>query len=112
MEKTIKICNEELKVKSSLFTIIDYKNTFGSDLFNDATRIGENKNNDVSSIIQTLFQILYIFNKPYSKKSFDEFLDGFDFSILSDSKALEDITNAISELLGSVKDGTKRAQNP
>lgn len=112
MERTIKIGEKELRAKSSLFTIIDYKNTFGSDLFNDATKIGEGKNNDVSSIISTLFQILYIFNKPFSKKSYEEFLDNFDFSILSDTVTLQDITNAIGELLGSVKSGPKSTTTP
>lgn len=112
MERVIKIGEKELKVRSSLFTIIDYKNTFGTDLFNDATKIGEGKNNEVSTIVQTLFQIIYIFNKPYEKKSFEEFLDEFDFSILSDTETLEDITKSIGELLGSVKKGPKSTPTP
>ena len=38
MEKTIKLGENELKLRSSLLTIITYKNTFGSDLFNDVQK--------------------------------------------------------------------------
>lgn len=107
MEKKIIIGDNELQVRSSLFTIIEYKTTFGSDLFSDVTKLSNSKENEISSIIQILFQIIYVLHKPYEAISFEEFLNKFDFSLLGDSKALEDITNIIGELLGSVKDAPK-----
>ncbi len=104
MERKIIIGEKELQVRSSLFTIIDYKNTFGSDLFMDVTSLNASKQNaDISQVIKVLFQIIYILHKPFEKKTFDEFLNDFDFSILNDTKALEDISNTIGELLGSIK---------
>ena len=35
MEKTLVIGDKEYRLKSSLFSIISYKNTFGSELFSD-----------------------------------------------------------------------------
>lgn len=109
MEKKIQIGDKELQVRSSLFTIIDYKNTFGSDLFNDVTKIGTKANDqtEISVIIKVLFQIIFILHKPFEKKSFEEFLNDFDFAILNDTKALEDISTVIGELLGSIKDAPK-----
>ena len=82
MERKIIIGEKELQVRSSLFTIIDYKNTFGSDLFMDVTSLNASKQNaDISQVIKVLFQIIYILHKPFEKKTFDEFLNDFDFSI-------------------------------
>lgn len=108
MERTINIGDKELKVKSTLFTIIDYKNTFGTDLFQDITQIGENKKSaEITSVLRVLFQIIYILNKPYSKQTFDDFLNGFDFAIINDPKSLEEITNVIGELLGTITNAPK-----
>lgn len=108
MEKIIKIGEKELQVRSSLFTVIEYKSVFGTDLFNDVTRIGgQDKEIEISSVIQILFQIIYILHRPYDKAPFEEFISSFDFSILNDTKALEDISSVIGELLGSVKNAPK-----
>lgn len=109
MEKTLHIQNKELKLKSSLFTIISYKNTFGSELFSDIAVLDKlaNKKNDLSqlsTVIDVIFRITYVLHKPYTKESYDEFLHGFDFSVLSDVKDLELISNTIAELLGTVKE--------
>lgn len=108
MEKKIQIGDKELQVRSSLFAIIDYKNTFGTDLFNDVTKIGTKANyqTEISVIIKVLFQI-YILHKPFEKRSFEDFLNDFDFTILNDTKALEDISTVIGELLGSIKNAPK-----
>lgn len=107
MEKTIKIQEEELKLKSSLFTIISYKNTFGSELFSDISILDKLSNKEdlsvLSTVIDVIFKITYILHKPYTKKTYDEFLNGFDFSILSDVKELEELANTIAELLGTVR---------
>ena len=105
MEKTIKLGEKELKLKSSLFTIISYKSTFGTDLFEDISNLSTNddkESNNITQVIKVLFQIIYILHKPYTKASFEDFINDFDFSILSDTKAIEDITNVISEVLGTI----------
>lgn len=108
MEKTIKIGDKELQVRSSLFTVIEYKSIFGTDLFSDVSKISTTEGEtEISRVIQVLFQIVYILNRPFNKVSFEEFLNDFDFSILNDTKALEDVSNVIGELLGSVKNAPK-----
>ncbi len=105
MERKILIGNKEIRLKSSLFTMIAYKNQFGTDLFQDVSKmdIKEEENADVSGVIQTLFQIIYILNKPFNDVSFDEFLNEFDFDILTDTEALTKSMQVIGELLGSNK---------
>lgn len=116
MEKTIKIDDKELKLRSSLFTIISYKNTFGTDLFDDISKLSvkEKKGEitNISSIINVLFQIIYILHKPFTKMSFEEFVNDFDFSILSDTKSLEEITNTIGEVLGSIRPKSGSVKSP
>ena len=105
MERKILIGDKEIRLKSSLFTMIAYKNQFGTDLFQDVSKmdIKEEENADVSGVIQTLFQIIYILNKPFNDVSFDEFLNEFDFDILTDTEALTKSMQVIGELLGSNK---------
>lgn len=116
MEKTIKIGEKELQVRSSLFTVIEYKSIFGTDLFNDVAKISTKEGEtEISSVIQTLFQIIYILHRPFEKAPFEDFISSFDFSILNDTKALEDISTVIGELLGAVKNAPKgqtKTQNP
>lgn len=105
MERKILIGNKEIRLKSSLFTMIAYKNQFGTDLFQDVSKmdIKEEENADVSGVIQTLFQIIYILNKPFNDVSFDEFLNQFDFEVLTDTNSLTKAMQVIGELLGSAK---------
>lgn len=107
MEKTIKLKGKDLKLQSSLFTIISYRNVFGTELFNDVKKMDQKKNEteDVSQVIDILFRIIYILHRPYTTKSYDEFLMELDFSILSDTNELETLSNTIAEMLGS-KEGT------
>lgn len=109
MEKLIIIGDKELKVRSSLFTVIEYKSIFGSDLFNDVAKISASEN-DISNVIKVLFQIIYVLHRPFDKDTFEEFISSFDFAILNDTKALEEISSVIGELLGSVKDAPKGKQ--
>ena len=105
MEKTIKLNGEDLKLKSSLFTIIEYRNVFGTELFNDVKKM-ENKKGaaeDVSQVIDTLFKIIYILHRPFTKKSYDQFLMSFDFSIFTDVNELENVSNTIADMLGGSK---------
>ena len=106
MERKILIGNKEIRLKSSLFTMIAYKNQFGTDLFQDVSKMDvkeDKETQDVSSVIQVLFQIIYILNKPFNDVSFDEFLNEFDFDILTDTDALTKSMQVIGELLGSNK---------
>lgn len=103
MEKTIKLKSNDLKLQSSLFTIISYRNVFGTELFTDVKKMDQKKNEteDVSQVIDILFRIIYILHRPYTTKSYDEFLMDLDFSILSDTNELETLSNTIAEMLGS-----------
>jgi len=107
MEKTITINGKEYRLKSSLFSIISYKNTFGSELFNDISVLDSLSSKEglstLSTVIDVIFRITYVLHKPYTKQTYDEFLGGFDFSILSDVKELESIANTIADLLGTVQ---------
>ena len=109
MEKSVKIGEKEYRLRSSLFTIIDYKNTFGTDLFDDVTKLSvDNKNaKDLTKVIEVLFQIIYILNKPFNKISYEEFLNGFDFGIINDKDTLETITGIIGEFLTQSKSKAK-----
>jgi len=108
MEKTLVIHGKEYRLKSSLFSIISYKNTFGSELFSDISVLDtlsrKEELSSLSSVIDVIFKITYILHKPYTNLSYDDFLGGFDFAILSDVQELEAIARTIAELLGSVKD--------
>ena len=110
MEKTINLRGEDLKLRSSLFTIISYRSVFGTELFSDIKKL-ENLNKDETDaalVIDILFRIIYILHKPYTKKSYDEFLMDLDFSVLSDVKELENISNTITLMLG----GNEGAHDP
>ena len=102
MEKTIKLKDTNLKLQSSLFTIISYRNVFGSEIFSDIKKMDnkKGKNDDVSQVIDILFRIIYILHKPFTKQSYDEFLMSLDFSVLSDEVELENLSNTIAEMLG------------
>jgi hypothetical protein len=110
MERTINLRGEDLKLRSSLFTIISYRSVFGTELFSDIKKL-ENLNKDETDaalVIDILFRIIYILHKPFTKKSYDEFLMDLDFSVLSDAKELENISNTITLMLG----GNEGTQDP
>ena len=46
MEKVVNIGNKELQLRSSLLTIIAYKNTFGTDLFDDIAQLSVKESAD------------------------------------------------------------------
>lgn len=107
MERKINIGEKELNLRSSLLTIIAYKSTFGTDLFEDIAHLsiqeGDSGVSNISTVIRVLFQIIYILHKPFTQLNFEQFVNEFDFSILSDTKSLEQITTVIGEVLGSVQ---------
>ncbi len=112
MERTVKLNGKELRLASSLFTIISYRNVFGSELFEDVEKLDkalETNKNDVGRFIDVLFRLIYVLHKPFYNDSYDHFLQGFDFSVLSNVDELTNLANVIAELLGEVKkqsDGT------
>lgn len=105
MEKTITLGGKELKLRSSLGTIITYRSTFGTELFDDVQTLDSDKKEkgQYGKIIDVLFRIVYVLHKPYTKESYEEFLLGFDFDVLSNTKELEDLSDAIGVLLGGLK---------
>lgn len=104
MEKVIKLGDIELKLHSSLFTIIEYRNIFGTELFSDIKKIErlDKKEEDLSIIINTIFKVIYILNRPYKKITYNDFLMNLDFSVLVDIESLENLSSTIGEMLGSV----------
>ncbi len=104
MEKTIKFNGEDLRLKSSLFTIIEYRSIFGTELFKDITKLDQSETEEnISEVLEVLFKIIFVLHKPFTNKSFDEFLQSIDFDILSDVKELENLSLTIAELLGGNK---------
>lgn len=118
MERIVKLNGKEFRLASSLFTIISYRNVFGTELFDDVEKldkaISENKN-DVGKFIDVLFRLVYVLHKPFFNESYDRFLQLFDFSVLSNVEELTNLANTIGELLGEMKknsEGTDLAPKP
>lgn len=115
MEKTIKLGEKEYRLHSSLFTIIDYRNVFGSELFSDIKKLEKGKNikeDDFSLVIDTIFRIIYVLHRPFSKTSYNDFLMSLDFSILSDPEQLSNLSATIGDMLGTLKKGTTPSPQP
>lgn len=106
MERTVKFNGKELRLASSLFTIISYRNVFGTELFDDVEKLDkeiESHKNDVGRFIDVLFRLIYILHKPFYNDSYDHFLQSFDFSVLTNVDELTNLANVIGELLGDIK---------
>ena len=116
MERKITIGNKELRLRSSLFNIIAYKNEFGTDLFQDVSKMDikdeEGNTPDISMVVRTLFQVIYILNKPFNKAAFDEFLMDFDFDVLSNTETLTKTMQVVGELLGATNNRTNNNKTP
>jgi hypothetical protein len=109
MEKILKLGEKEYRLHSSLFTIIDYRNVFSTELFSDIKKLDNSKakkEEDLSTVIDTIFRIIYVLQRPFSKQSYNDFLMSLDFSILSNQDELENLTNTIGEMLGTFQKGT------
>jgi len=109
MEKTLKLGDKDYRLHSSLFTIIDYRNVFSTELFSDIKKIEKSttkKEEDLSTVIDTIFRIIYVLHRPFSKQSYNDFLMSLDFSILSNQDELENLTNTIGEMLGTFQNGS------
>ena len=104
MEKTLKLGDMDYRLHSSLFTIIDYRNVFGTELFSDIKKLDKakgKKDEDLSQVIDTVFRIIYVLHRPFSKQSYNDFLMSLDFNILSNPEELQNLTNTIGEMLGT-----------
>ena len=118
MERTVKLNGKELRLASSLFTIISYRSVFGTELFDDVEKLDkalETNKTDVGRFIDVLFRLIYVLHKPFYNDSYDHFLQSFDFSVLSNVTELTNLANVIAELLGEVKkqsEGTDLAPKP
>jgi len=109
MEKVLKLGDKEYRLHSSLFTIIDYRNVFSTELFSDIKKLEKSnlKNEeDISQVIDTIFRIIYVLHRPFSKTSYNAFLMSLDFSILSNQDELQVLTETIGEMLGSFQKKT------
>ena len=110
MERTVKLNGKELRLASSLFTIISYRNVFGTELFDDVEKLDKamkTNKNDVGKFIDVLFRLVYVLHKPFFNESYDRFLQLFDFSVLSNVEELTNLANTIGELLGEMKKNSK-----
>ncbi len=111
MEKQIDIGGKTYRLKSSLYSIISYKNTFGTELFSDITgieKVGKNSD-DVSNVINTIFRIFYILHKPFTNQSYDDFLNEFDFDILANQEELTKLSEVIAEVFKTSKNDLGRS---
>jgi len=115
MEKTLKLGDTDYRLHSSLFTIIDYRNVFSTELFSDIKKLEKSstqKEDDLSTVIDTIFRIIYVLHRPFSKQSYNDFLMSLDFSILSNQSELENLTNTIGEMLGTFQKGSASKGSP
>ena len=115
MEKTLKLGDKDYRLHSSLYTIIDYRNVFSTELFNDIRKLEKSsakKEEDLSTVIDTIFRIIYILHRPFYKQSYNDFLMSLDFSLLSNQGELENLTNAIGEMLGTFQNGSASSGSP
>jgi hypothetical protein len=110
MEKILTLSDKEYRLHSSLFTIIDYRNVFSTELFSDIKKLEKTnikKVDDLSTVIDTIFKIIYVLQRPFSKQSYNDFLMSLDFTILSNQDELQNLTNTIGEMLGTFQQGNK-----
>lgn len=99
MEKTVEIGSEKLILRSSLYSLIDYKSRFGTELFNDIKRIEGIKDDNITDVIEVVFRIVFVLTGPKDNETFAGFLNRFDLSVLGDVSVLERLSKAIAELL-------------
>ena len=108
MEKTLNLGDKDYRLHSSLFTIIDYRNVFSTELFSDIKKLEKTgkKEEDLSAVIDTIFRIIYVLHRPFSKQSYNDFLMSLDFGLLSNQNELQNLTNTIGEMLGTFQKST------
>lgn len=105
MERTVKLGGKDLRLLSSLGTILVYKRTFGTELFDDveAFNVKEGDTKASGKLIDILFRLVYVLHRPFEDISYEDFLLQFDFDVLTNEKELTELSNVIGELLGGLK---------
>ena len=109
MEKILKLGDTDYRLHSSVFTIIEYRNVFSTELFNDIKKLDKatsKKEEDLSTVIDTIFKIIYVMHRPFNKRSYNDFLMSLDFNILSNQEELQNLTNTIGEMLATFRKST------
>lgn len=108
MQKSIKLGDKEFTLSSTVFTVIDYKKTFDSDIFQDLEEITniEIKVSSMTDILLTILRIVYSLAKPNFEQqmSFDRFLQIIPLDEALDEKGLGDLITTITELLTPKKE--------
>jgi len=115
MERTAKLNGKDIQLSSSLFTIISYRQIFGSELFEDVDKLDkalQKNKNEIGKFVDILFRIIYVLHKPYTNDTYDQFLQKLDFAVLSDTKELEDLVKVIGELLGQISPNKGNTNSP
>ena len=97
MEKEVILGDKKLILRSSLYSLIDYKSRFGSELFNDIKKLENTKEENITNVIEIIFRIVFVLSNPKENETFKGFLEKLDFSILNDAALLTNLTNTIVE---------------
>lgn len=105
MERVVKLGGKELRLLSSLGTILVYKRTFGTELFDDveAFDVKEGDKKASGKLVDVLFRLVYVLHRPFEDISYEDFLLQFDFDVLTNEKELTDLSETIGEMLGGLK---------
>lgn len=110
-QKDLKAINANLKYDSSNVEL--WKNTqskLNEILQTTKKKLEKGKNikeEDFSLVIDTIFRIIYVLHRPFSKTSYNDFLMSLDFSILSDSDELQVLSQTIGDMLGTLQKSAK-----
>lgn len=109
MERDIKLGSLDIRLHSSIFSIIEYKNVFGKELFVDLKEIESQQtticDENISTLIGGMLKITYILHRPYCDLSFHKFLMILDLFILANVAELEALSKTIIEMLSIVQKG-------
>jgi len=104
MEKEIKIGNKDIKLHSSIFTLIEYKNVFGKELFSDLKSLENLKSSkkelNISTMIESILKLTYILHRPFTEISFNKFLMSLDMSFLTNEEQISNLSKAVIEMIG------------
>ena len=116
MEKTIRICDKDVKFKATGATMRAYRQTFQGDIFKDMERLGKEHESGESMSAEALIMfenIAYIMAKqadPDIPDTPDEWLDQFDmFSIYEVLPQIIDLWG-INKI--SISESKKKAKRP
>lgn len=101
MEKAIEIGGRRLVLRSSLYSLIDYRSRFGTELFDDIQRLDKAGEGNVTEVLEIVFRIVFVLSGPKEGETFRDFMGSLDLSLLSDPKLLEGISRTVVELLGT-----------